>query len=165
MVSSIRSLMDFHPSSTWTTMLAAVDCGTPSKAFHTWFCTISSFSMNMLDIETASVAYRMLGMAMFLHIAEAAETLSRRVCLDLKLTFLQHFAFDSMASPFFCDVFHKDEYCWTPRKFTVSYMFYYFRVQCHIISYHEARDRGVQKLLDHMRGMPSQFLLGEGFSV
>ena len=110
-MSSIRSLMDFHPSSTWTTVLAAVDCGTPSKAFHTWFCTISSFSMNMLDIETASVAYRMLGMAMFLHIAEAAETLSRRVCLDLRMTFLQHFAFDSMASP----VFHKDEYCWTPR--------------------------------------------------
>ena len=69
----------------------------------------------MFDIETASVAYRILGMAMFLHIAEAAETLSRRVCLDLRITFLQHFAFHSIASPFFCDVFHKDEYCWTPR--------------------------------------------------
>ena len=90
----------------------------------------------MFDIETASVAYRILGMAMFLHIAEAAETLSRKVCLDLRKTFLQHFAFHSIASPFFCDDFHKDKYCLTPRPSIVSYMFYYFRVQCHIISYH-----------------------------
>jgi len=36
----------------------------------------------------AGVAYRIPGIAMFFHIAEAADILSRRLCLERRMTFL-----------------------------------------------------------------------------